>query len=397
MLTSPEKLVLKFFCEDCNFTCNKKGDWNRHQLTNKHQQIVNINSSEKLNIEKSYDCICGNNYKHLPSLSRHKKNCTKINGKCKKETNNSFILNLVEKSIKTILDTNDKINLEKDCYPINNQLIDIIVDKTKKIEELKKSNKIIQKEDKIWCEENSTLLINNIIIVSRQHDNYINATQLCIAGNKCLNDWIKLDSTIDLIKEIENESRLTKLIDTVKNKNNQEESWVYPDLAIHVAHWISPKIALHVTKWIRKIFTKSKIDIDINLLNEKENEIKLKDYKIKILQDICIKKQKRKNYPEKYVIYMLTTEDNEKKRIYIIGKAKELKNRLSSYNKTSEHEVVYYKECKSEEIMNIAELMVLNKLKEYREKANRDRFVLPVEKDIILFKNVIDESINFFE
>lgn len=33
---------------------------------------------------------------------------------------------------------------------------------------------------------------------------------------------------------------------------------------------------------------------------------------------------------------MVTTEDNNKKRLYIIGKAKELKTRLSPYNKTAE-------------------------------------------------------------
>ena len=118
--------------------------------------------------------------------------------------------------------------------------------------------------------------------------------------------------------------------------------------------------------------------------------------KIQLLQDMYMKKQQRKDYPEKNVIYILTTEDNKKKRIYIIGKANKLKNRLSSYNKTAEHEVIYYKECKSEEDMNLAELMVLNKLKEYREKANRDRFILPQEKEISFFTNIIDNSINFF-
>ena len=98
----------------------------------------------------------------------------------------------------------------------------------------------------------------------------------------------------------------------------------------------------------------------------------------------------------KNVIYMLTTEDNKKKRNYIIGKAKELKNRLSSYNKTAEHEQVYYKECKNKENMNTIETMVLNKLKDYKEKANRDRFILPIEKDISFFTDIIDNCINFF-
>jgi hypothetical protein len=39
--------------------------------------------------------------------------------------------------------------------------------------------------------------------------------------------------------------------------------------------------------------------------------------------------------------------------------------------------------------------MVLSKLDKYREKANRDRFILPVEKDIKYFIDIIDNCINF--
>ena len=41
--------------------------------------------------------------------------------------------------------------------------------------------------------------------------------------------------------------------------------------------------------------------------------------------------------------------------------------------------------------------MVLNKLKQYQEKANRDRFILPLENVISLFTNIIENCINFFE
>jgi hypothetical protein len=118
------------------------------------------------------------------------------------------------------------------------------------------------------------------------------------------------------------------------------------------------------------------------------DEIKIKDTKIKLLQNTYLKKHKRDNYPGKYVIYILTTEDHKKNRLYIIGKANELKNRIGSYNKTAEHEVVYYKSCNNEYEMNVIELMVLNKLNNYREKANRDRFILPVEKDINFIYNI---------
>ena len=72
-----------------------------------------------------------------------------------------------------------------------------------------------------------------------------------------------------------------------------------------------------------------------------------------------------------------------------------MKNRLSTYNKTAEHEVIYSKECKKD-YLNTIENMVLIKLDIYREKANRDRFILPIENDISLFINIINNSISYF-
>jgi hypothetical protein len=56
---------------------------------------------------------------------------------------------------------------------------------------------------------------------------------------------------------------------------------------------------------------------------------------------------------------------------------------------------VYYKECKGEDDMDIAETILLSKLRDYREKANRDRFILPEDKEIYFFIEVIDECIGF--
>ena len=38
--------------------------------------------------------------------------------------------------------------------------------------------------------------------------------------------------------------------------------------------------------------------------------------------------------------------------------------------------------------MNVAENLVLSKLRDYREKANRDRFILPEDRDISFFTKV---------
>ena len=97
------------------------------------------------------------------------------------------------------------------------------------------------------------------------------------------------------------------------------------------------------------------------------------------------------------MIYLLSSKYHIKDRIYIIGKAVDLKIRLSTYDKSCEHNVVYYKECNDEDEMDLIEKNVLLKLNKYREVANRDRFILPIENDISLFTNIINDAIIFFK
>jgi len=168
-------------------------------------------------------------------------------------------------------------------------------------------------------------------------------------------------------------------------------TWIHPELAIQLAQWLSPKFAIQFSKWIINLFTNGKVEINTKLLTEN----KLKDQEIKLLKDNYLRKHKREDYPDKNVIYILSTVDHLKNRIYIIGKATNLKNRLSTYNKTCDHQVIYYKKCFDEETLNLVEIMTLNRLKQYQEKANRDRFILPLENDISLFTNIIENCIKF--
>ena len=129
-------------------------------------------------------------------------------------------------------------------------------------------------------------------------------------------------------------------------------------------------------------------------LKEENKDIKTQ---IKYLINKCVKKQPRIQYKEKYVIYILTTSLMKKERRYILGKAKDLTSRLSTYNKSDEHEVIYYQSCGSQEVMACVENMVFEYLKEYREQANRERFILPEKEEIELFSNVIKKSVDFFK
>jgi len=139
-----------------------------------------------------------------------------------------------------------------------------------------------------------------------------------------------------------------------------------------------------------------KIDItNTKSYRELKEDNKNKQLKIQLMTKKYVKKQPRIQYEEKNVIYILTTANMKKERIYILGKATNLTSRLSVYNKSDEHEVVYYQECPDEEKMSLVEYLVFCKLDQYREQANRERFLLPEGNTIDLFSDTIRECINF--
>jgi hypothetical protein len=64
------KLSAKFVCEKCDYKCCRKGDYNKHLRSVKH------NTTNTTNIQQSYSCDCGKIYNHRASLYNHKKSCT---------------------------------------------------------------------------------------------------------------------------------------------------------------------------------------------------------------------------------------------------------------------------------------------------------------------------------
>jgi hypothetical protein len=299
---------------------------------------------------------------------------------------------------------NTNINLPKKINKLEKKINEYnteIINKDKQIDELININSInnnLIKYEEINNEsdndnESNNLIIENNIIMSRESDKYINATQLCKAGNKKFNDWFRLDNTKILISVLESEAGIpaSQLVDIKKGRSSKFEQgvWLHPDLAIQIAQWINPKFALQVSKWIRTLFSKGKVNF--KLIKKQEEKINRSTKKIKELESMVLKKQKREIYPESNVIYMLTTHDHKKRNIYIIGKAINLTDRLSTYNKTCDHEVIYYKKCEDEENMDLSEKLILKKLEKYREVANRDRFILPAGEDIKLFTDIINK------
>ena len=175
-----------------------------------------------------------------------------------------------------------------------------------------------------------------------------------------------------------------------------DTSWFSNPTRLYWFQWISPQFAIQVSKWIRQLFTQGKVEINLKVLKQKENLIKEHELRIKLLENLHLKRHKRTNYPDSNVVYLITCKELKEQRKYIIGKAIDLKERLSSYNKMSEPIVIYYKGFKTEKQMNIAENIVLEKLNEFREQSNLDRFVLPIGEKIELFIKPIDNVFEYF-
>ena len=377
---------------ECDICCKK---FKVLYLLKRHQQRKYL-CEKKTEETHKYKCdICNYKFNLVQNYNRHikKNNCN--------NKNTSTITNTPIINTSIITNTSNTSNIPNDTiYPINNQLINIIVEKTKKIEALIEEKKLLIQnniEGKKDASNTNTLTLNNSIINSRKEDMYINAIQLCKAGDKLFNDWYSLDSTKKLITDLKKEITNDTPIDIIERNNSIiEEIWIHPKLALELAFWISPNFILQISKWFYDLYDKNILEIKTNSLKTKDSTIKLKDERIKFLEDKYLKNHNRVKYPDKNVIYLITNDYNKKNRNYIIGKAIDLTNRLTSYNKSTEHEVIYYKSCKDEASMNLIECMVLNKLQMYKEVANRDRFILPIEKEISFFTNVIDESVNFF-
>ena len=152
-------------------------------------------------------------------------------------------------------------------------------------------------------------------------------------------------------------------------------------------------------------------ELRLQLSNKEEEKLKIEQEKLKIeeeknkleeennkLTKKFVKKTKT-IIDEKNVVYLMTTNEAEIVREYVVGKAVDLYNRKEDYdhNKLHDFKVIYYRSCANSKLMDIIEASVLMKLGEYRCKAGRDVFLLPESNNISFFTNIFDECVKFYE
>jgi hypothetical protein len=104
-----------FYCENCDFKCSKKSNYNKHILTLKHKNtykiltFTDIKNAENAENSNAFECECGRIYKHRQSLYTHKKKCS-----------NEKTLDESSQLILTLLQQNNKLQ---------NQIIEMCKDK----------------------------------------------------------------------------------------------------------------------------------------------------------------------------------------------------------------------------------------------------------------------------
>jgi len=137
-------------------------------------------------------------------------------------------------------------------------------------------------------------------------------------------------------------------------------------------------------------------------LDQMNKENKLLKNRIKLLESKVLqnhspsREEPRETFENgKNVIYIVTTEYKEAQGYYKIGKAQDLQKRLSTYNTSEKHEVIYYTSCKTKKKMDILEQLIHDKLEDKRVEPNKEWF--ESEEDSEDFVKVIEECKKFVD
>lgn len=68
---SPKNKDQRFVCESCDYFTSRLSEFKRHIITTKHRKLTKNHQSRK----GEFNCICGKEYIHASSLSKHKRKC----------------------------------------------------------------------------------------------------------------------------------------------------------------------------------------------------------------------------------------------------------------------------------------------------------------------------------
>ncbi len=113
--SSPE-IAVNFHCKNCNYSCSKQSDYNKHIMTRKHQISTNLqqtSTSSTTFVANKYVCECGKSYKERTGLWYHSKKCDVVNA-------------VKEEPVEKLSDTQQLLDyLIKQNSDLQNQILEI--------------------------------------------------------------------------------------------------------------------------------------------------------------------------------------------------------------------------------------------------------------------------------
>ena len=137
-------------CKECDFTCCKKSDFDRHLSTRKHKNRTNANTIHSAHTQ-DFSCMrCGKNYAARNSLWYHEKKCKDVNVDGNEDKNDN-----AEDNDKNIQD-----NGASDVKLLTNMVLEVV----KQNQELMNQNQELQKHMIELCKNgtNNTVNSNNV-------------------------------------------------------------------------------------------------------------------------------------------------------------------------------------------------------------------------------------------
>ncbi len=145
-------------------------------------------------------------------------------------------------------------------------------------------------------EEEKEFAINEYKLVLKNGENFmipirkdgmVNATELCKASDKKMNDYLRLKQTDEFLKELESVTGIpvTVLILKIQGGNSKSQgTWIHRKVAYNLAQWISPYFAVQVSKILDELFTKGEVKLQRpihKLLDLSEIDIEAEELEMK--------------------------------------------------------------------------------------------------------------------
>lgn len=103
--------------------------------------------------------------------------------------------------------------------------------------------------------EDKILKLNNIDIIARKEDGYINLTAMCKAGKKLISHYMENKQTKAFLQALSKSMNITisELVIIHKGGNPKlQGTWGHRRVAYHLAQWISADFAVAVSEWLEE-------------------------------------------------------------------------------------------------------------------------------------------------